>query len=257
MRLVRCHVSAGGHLCWGVVRSGAVHRFLGDPLAGGRPGEVIGPLEEVRLLTPCRPGKVVALAANYRGATGESPEMTEPLVFLKAPNSVCGPGDDVVSPFPGARVWGEAELAIVVGSRLRRAGEGEAQAAIFGYTAANDVSADNVDGRDHHLARSKSADTFCPLGPWIDTDYSPAGRRVDALQNGELIRRGSTDDRVWSCARTLSRISSWMTLEPWDVVLTGTPPRRVPRRYLRPGDEFVVRIEGLGELKNRFRELGR
>lgn len=259
MKLVRFSDPAGSDPAapqpsWGVLQDDKVYRWQGDPLVGGQAGELVGTLGEVSLLAPCQPGKVVALAVNYPGATGQTSEMTEPLVFLKATTSVCGPGDDVVSPFPGVDVWAESELAIVVGRRLCRAGEAEVLSAVLGYTAGNDVSAKNVDGRDHHLARSKSADTFCPLGPWIDTDYSPADRLIETWHNGELVRQGNSDDRIWSCARALSKISGWMTLEPWDVVLTGTPPRRVPRRFLRHGDEIVVRIAGLGELRNRFRE---
>jgi 2-keto-4-pentenoate hydratase/2-oxohepta-3-ene-1,7-dioic acid hydratase in catechol pathway len=185
----------------------------------------------------------VALAINFPGATGLTETMPEPLVFLKAGTSACGPYDDIVSPFPGINVWGECELALVIGRNN----------SIYGYAAANDVSADNIEGWDHHLARSKAADTFCPLGPWIDTEYEPRNRRIEGLQNGELIRRGNSDDRLWQDERIVRRLSTWMTLEPWDVILTGAPARVVPRRYLKEGDEFAVRIEGLGELRNRFR----
>ncbi len=218
--------------------------------------ERLGHMSEARLLAPCVPRKIIGLAINYEGATGLSETTTEPLVFLKAATSVCGPGDDIVAPFSGASVWAEAEVAVVIGRRLRMASEQEAAAAILGYVPANDVTAGNIDGRDHHLARSKSADTFCPLGPWIDTEWSPRGKTVELYQDGKLIRRGNTDERLWQDARAVAWLSHWMTLEPWDVLLTGTPPRVVPRRFLSHGGESVVRIEGLGELRNHFKDAG-
>ena len=242
MKIVRFLDS--GSTAWGCVADESIFRLNGDPFDAPKQGPIAGPLASIKLLAPCRPRKIVALGVNFPGATGLTETMTEPLVFLKAGTSACGPYDDIVSPFPGTPVWGECEMAFVIGPKN----------SIFGYTAANDVSADNVEGWDHHLARSKAADTFCPLSPWIDTEYSSANRRIEGLQNSELIRRGNTNDRLWQDARTLAWLSTWMTLEPWDVILTGAPTRVVPRRYLKEGDEFVVRIEGLGELRNRFRE---
>jgi len=234
----------GAFPAWGCVLENVVFRLSDDPLNNPKTGARLGAIESIKLLAPCRPGKIIALGINYPGATGLTETMTEPLIFLKAGTSASGPYDDIVSPFGDTPVWGECELAFVVGRN----------GSIFGYTAANDVSADNIEGWDHHLARSKSADTFCPLGPWIDTEYSAASRFIEGLQNGELIRRGNSDDRLWQDARTLRWLSQWMTLEPWDVVLTGAPTRVVPRRYLNDGDQFVVRVEGLGELRNRFRK---
>jgi len=242
MKIVRYITAAGPQ--FGCIHDDIVYSIEGLPSRNAQQGARIGPLNSVKLMAPCRPAKIIALAINFPGATGLSETMKEPLVFLKSGTSVCGPYDDIVSPFPGINVWGESELAVVIGEH----------GSIFGYTAANDVSADNIEGWDHHLARSKAADTFCPLGPWIDTEYSPANRLIEGLQNGDVIRRGNSDDRLWGDARAVEWLSRWMTLEPWDVVLTGAPVRVVPRRYLKPGDEFIVRIDGLGELRNRFRE---
>jgi 2-keto-4-pentenoate hydratase/2-oxohepta-3-ene-1,7-dioic acid hydratase in catechol pathway len=240
MKIVRYLES--GAPAWGCISEDSIFRLSSDPLNNPVLGPRAGPLQSFTLLAPCRPGKIIALAINFRGSTGLTETMTEPLVFLKAGTSACGPHADIVSPFPDIRAWGESELAVVIGKN----------GTIFGYTAANDVSAENIEGRDHHLARSKAADTFCPLGPWIDTGYSPANRLIEGFQNGELIRRGNSDERIWQDARAVACLSQWMTLEPWDVILTGAPPRVVPRQYLRDGDEFVVRIEGLGELRNHF-----
>jgi len=254
MKVIRYASTHAAAPKWGCIREDRVHSLGADPLQGSQPANESEPLSGVHLLAPCCPGKVVALAVNYKGATGWREDMKEPLVFLKPGTSVCGPADEIKSPFGLMNVWGESELAIVIGRRLHRAGEAEAKAGIFGYTAANDVSADNLEDWDHHLARSKAADTFCPIGPWIDTDFNPENRLVEAYQNGELIRQGNTNARLWSDVQTVVLLSRWMTLEPWDVILTGTPSRVVPRCYLRDGDEFVVKIEGLGVLQNIFRQ---
>jgi 2-keto-4-pentenoate hydratase/2-oxohepta-3-ene-1,7-dioic acid hydratase in catechol pathway len=241
MKIVR-YLDSGSPVL-GCVSDESVFRLEGDPFDRPKRGPAKGPLSSIKLLAPCQPHKVVAVGINYPGATGLTATMAEPLVFLKAGTSASGPYDDIVSPFGETPVWGECELALVMGPNN----------SIFGYTAANDVSAENIEGWDHHLARSKAADTFCPLGPWIDTEYEPANRLIEGFQNEELIRRGNSDDRLWQDSRIVTWLSTWMTLEPWDVVLTGAPTRVVPRRYLKEGDEFVVRIAGLGELRNRFR----
>jgi 2-keto-4-pentenoate hydratase/2-oxohepta-3-ene-1,7-dioic acid hydratase in catechol pathway len=143
----------------------------------------------------------------------------------------------------------------VIKKRLRKVSAEAVRDAILGFTIANDVSAENIEGRDHHLLRSKGADSFCPMGPWIDTEYDPVDRLVEAFHNGTLIRSGRTSERIWDDVKILSWLSSWITLEAGDVVLTGTPPRLTPRRYLRDGDTFSARVEGLGQLTNTFRHV--
>jgi len=252
MKIVR-YIGASGPQ-FGIVENGVVSDLEGSPLSNPSKGREVGSLDSLKLAAPCTPGKIIAMGINFPGATGLTKTMKEPLVFLKAGTSVCGPQDDIISPFGNLNIWGECELAVVVGKRLRNVNEAEARNGILGFTAANDVSADNIEDWDHHLARSKSADTFCPLGPWIDTEYSPLNRVIEGFQNGELIRRGNSDERIWRDTHAIAWLSTWMTLEPWDVLLTGAPTRVVPRRYLKEGDEFVVRVDGLGELRNRFRE---
>jgi 2-keto-4-pentenoate hydratase/2-oxohepta-3-ene-1,7-dioic acid hydratase in catechol pathway len=252
MKLVRYLSGSSPEPRWGVVEDAYVKPLADDPLKTVEVLDGRELLTDVRLLAPCRPAKIVGLAINYPNATGMVAGMEEPLVFLKSPTSVIGPGEKIVSPFPGMNIWGEPELAIVMRKQLRNASEEEARNAILGYTIGNDVSADNLHGWDHHLARSKAADCFCPMGPWIDTEFRPAAQKIEGYHNGELIRRGRLDERLWGDTRTLAWLSSWMTLEPWDVVLTGTPSRVVPRRYFSNGDEFMARIEGLGDLPNSF-----
>ncbi len=225
-----------------------------EPLKRDFSGRVIADANEVTLRAPCIPGKVVCLANNFRDEDNHGTELDEPLIFIKAGTSVCGPGDDIICPFKNAQVWGEPELAIVLGAEVKNASLETARRSIFGYTIANDVTADNVNGWDHHLAKSKSLDTFCPIGPWIDVNYEPAGRAITGYHNEELHRQGNTDDRLWKDDASIVRwLSRWITLQPWDVILTGTPHRVIPRKYFGDGDVYKATIDGLGTLTNAFR----
>lgn len=253
MKFVRYQERTSSHIFQGCLVGDQIRPIqrgdpFGDYTLSGTPVSV----KQVLLLSPVEPGKVVALAANYKGATGVSAEMAEPMVFIKPSTSVLGPYDDIVSPFKDVRVWGEAELGIVVNKRAKNVPLHKAREAIGGYICANDVTAENIEGRDHHLIRSKGADTFCPLGPWLDTAFDSTEACVESYQNGRLIRRGYLKDRIWNDEHIISWLSQWMTLERGDVILTGTPPRVVEKTYLKDGDIYEVKIEGLGELRNQF-----
>lgn len=237
---------------FGCVEDNQVYRLNGDPLQGPERGDYVGLLNSVRLMAPCRPSKVVAVAVNFQGIEGFSPKMTEPLVLLKPGTSVCGPGDPVINPFPELPWWGEAELGVVIKRTLRNVPEERAKDLVLGFTIGNDATVENVEGRDHHLARSKCPDTFCPLGPWIDTDFDASDCLIEALQNGEVIRRGRSSEQFWRWPRIISWLTTWITLEPWDVVLTGNPRDTVGMRFVQHGDVYTARIEGLGELTNTF-----
>lgn len=212
-------------------------------------------LSEVKLLAPCEPTKIIATAINYPGATGSKIGTREPLVFFKPASSIANPEDIIVSPFSDIPVWGECELGVVLGKKLKNASKDEVQKGIAGYTIGNDVSADNINEWDHHLARSKGADTFCPLGPWIDTDFNPQGKSIQGFHNGELLREGILSDRLFAEPELIVWLSSWITLLPGDVILTGAPTRVRERIFFKSGDEFVSKIEGLGELRNTFRYM--
>jgi len=241
------------HVRSGVIRDGAVFELLGDILqANTLIGSFVGNIADVRLLSPCQPGKIICIAINFPGIDHFSPTMTEPLVFVKPSSCICGPGDTVVNPFPGLPWWGEAELAVVIGKRLCNIAESEVRNGVLGFTIANDTTVENVEHRDHHLARSKCPDNFCAVGPWIDTEFDAADCVIEAVQNGEVIRRGRSSEQFWQWPRIISWLSTWMTLEPWDLVLTGNPPDTVGMRYLGDGDMYTARISGLGELTNRF-----
>jgi 2-keto-4-pentenoate hydratase/2-oxohepta-3-ene-1,7-dioic acid hydratase in catechol pathway len=251
MKIVR-YKTQGAVASFGCVEGQDVYRLEGDPLEGAVRSERVGSLDSMKLLAPCRPTKVVAMAINFDGIDGYSPAMSEPMVFIKPGTSVCAPGDDVVNPWPDLPWWGEAELGVVIRDRVRNASEDEARAAILGFTIGNDATVENVEHRDHHLARSKCPDSFCPLGPWIDTEFDASDCLIEAVQNGEVIRRARSSQQVWQWPKIVSWVSSWMTLEPWDVVLTGNPPDTVGMRFIEHGDTYTARVEGLGELTNRF-----
>jgi 2-keto-4-pentenoate hydratase/2-oxohepta-3-ene-1,7-dioic acid hydratase in catechol pathway len=236
----------------GCLEGTSVYGLASDPLVTLDRGAYICEVNSVSLLAPCKPRKIVAVAINFPGIDGYSPNMREPLVFVKPGTSVCDPALPVINPFPDLPWWGEAELGVVVKKTLRNVFEDDLEDGILGFTIGNDVTVENVDGRDHHLARSKCPDYFCPLGPWIDTDFDASDCVIEAVQNGEVIRRARSSQQVWQWPRIVSWLSTWITLEPWDVVLTGNPPDTVGMRYLNHGDTYTARIEGLGELTNTF-----
>lgn len=251
MRLVR-YVDMQGRPKFGCVEGNQVYGLIGDPLGESRRGDAAGEMGKVKLLAPCEPRKVAAVAINFPGIDRYTPDMKEPLVLLKPGTSVCGPGDSVINPFPDLPWWGEAELGVVIKHTLRNVSENSVREGVLGFTIGNDASVENVEGRDHHLARSKAPDTFCPLGPWIDTEFDASDCLIEAVQNGEVIRRGRTSQQVWQWPKIVSWLSHWMTLEPWDVVLTGNPPDTVGMRFIQHGDIYTARIQGLGELTNPF-----
>jgi 2-keto-4-pentenoate hydratase/2-oxohepta-3-ene-1,7-dioic acid hydratase in catechol pathway len=240
---------------YGLLYNQQVRLYSDAPWNGGKPLDQLISISDAVLLSPCQPGKVIAAAINYPGITGLTEKTNEPLVFIKPSSSVIGPDETIVSPFNDVLVWGECELGVVIGNKLSKATTEETQSAIFGYTIGNDVSCENVLERDHHLARSKAADTFCVLGPYIDTEFSPNQQVISGYHNESLLREGRLNERLWKEVELIKWLSTWITLEPGDVVLTGAPSRIRDREYLKSGDNFRCVIEGLGELKNSFEEV--
>jgi 2-keto-4-pentenoate hydratase/2-oxohepta-3-ene-1,7-dioic acid hydratase in catechol pathway len=210
------------------------------------------PLAEITLLAPCLPSKVVAVGLNYRDHAQELgmavPE--EPILFLKPPTSVIGPGEEIIAPAMSSQVDFEAELGIVIRDRASRLAPAEARGHILGYTCANDVTARDLQKKDGQWTRAKGFDTFCPVGPWIETGLDPADLLVESYLNGERRQASRTSQFIFGVERLVSFISHVMTLEPGDLIITGTP---AGIGAMRPGDEIEVRIEGIGSLKNRVR----
>ncbi|AFM25737.1 fumarylacetoacetate hydrolase family protein [Desulfomonile tiedjei] len=206
-------------------------------------------LNQVKLLPPCVPSKIVAVGLNYRDHAEELhltlPE--EPLLFMKPSTSVIGPGDSVSLPPQSQRVDYEAELGIVIAKTARRVGLDEARDYILGYTCLNDVTARDLQTKDGQWTRAKGFDTFCPIGPWIDTEIDPTDLGIELYLNGERKQRSRTSNLIFSPAELVAFISGVMTLQPGDVIATGTPSGIGPMKH---GDNVEVRIEGIGSLVN-------
>ena len=222
------------------------------------------PVDELELLAPLpRPGKVVAVGLNYLGHATEQRQQppSEPLVFAKLPSAVVGHGAEIVwDPALARQVDAEAELAVVIGRRARHVSVADALDHVLGYTACNDVSARDLQAADGQWVRAKSLDTFCPMGPVLvtaDELPDPSGLRIECRVNGAPMQSASTADMHFSVSQLISWCSASFTLEPGDVIATGTPPGvgiyRDPPRLLADGDEVVVEIERIGRLANRCR----
>ncbi len=247
MRLVRYLVN--GTRAWGRLKGEEIMGLGGTnvPHITASAGQY--DLSDVRLLAPCLPSKVVAVGLNYRDHAREL-GMTvpdEPILFLKPPTSVIGPGGVIVRPAMSSQVDYEAELGIVIRDLVSKIGPAEARSHILGYTCVNDVTARDLQKKDGQWTRAKGFDTFCPVGPWIETDLDPADLLVESYLNGALRQSSRTSQFIFSVERLVSFISHVMTLEPGDLIITGTPAGIGP---MAPGDEIEVRIEGIGRLKN-------
>jgi 2-keto-4-pentenoate hydratase/2-oxohepta-3-ene-1,7-dioic acid hydratase in catechol pathway len=206
------------------------------------------PLAEVRLLAPVLPSKVVAADRNYpRELDGETPP--EPVLFLKPSTSVTGPGDAIKYPVKlTERVDFEGELAVIIGRLCRQVPPERADEVIFGYTCANDVTARDLQARDGQWTRAKGFDTFCPLGPWMETGTNPADLELTTTVNGAVRQQARTSELLWNVPGLVAYVSQVMTLLPGDVLLTGTPAGVGP---LTAGDQVSVTIESIGTLTNR------
>jgi 2-keto-4-pentenoate hydratase/2-oxohepta-3-ene-1,7-dioic acid hydratase in catechol pathway len=206
-------------------------------------------LPDVRLVAPILPSKVVAVGRNYaehaREMGGEAP--SSPVIFLKPSTSVIGAGDAIRIPPDSSRVDHEAELAVVIGRPARDVSRGEALGHVLGYTVANDVTARDQQKADGQFTRAKGHDSFCPLGPWLETVLDPSDLRVTARVNGDVRQDGRTSQMIHDVATLIAFMSAVMTLLPGDVVLTGTPAGVGP---IVPGDTVTMGVEGIGELTN-------
>lgn len=207
------------------------------------------PLPDVRILPPILPTKIVAVGVNYKAHAKEMghelPE--EPLIFLKPPSSVIGSMDPIVFPKMSSRVDFEAELAVVIKKRAKNVSEEQALDFVLGYTCFNDVTARDLQKKDSQWTRAKGFDTFSSIGPWIVTDLDASNLTLECYLNGALKQKGTTGDMVFSVPKLVSYISGIMTLEPGDVITTGTPPGVGP---MQAGDIVDVSIEGIGVLRN-------
>ena len=253
MKIVR--FKAGNDIAYGLAEAAGVTVYQGSPFVAWEPTETVLPWEVVQLLSPVLPSKVVAVGRNYvehiEERTGSDADALrdEPIIFLKPATSVIGPDAAIVYPTTSRLVHHEAELAVVIGRVSRGVRAEDAGPHIFGYTAANDVTARDLQERDGQWTRAKGFDTFCPLGPAIETEFDPLERNaIVSRVDGEIRQAGFTSDMVFGVSEIVEFVSSVMTLLPGDVILTGTPSGV---GTLLPGDIVEVEIDGIGVLTNR------
>lgn len=244
MKIGRCVTKASG-VSWFCSEDGKAFRAWNPST-----GEAGTAVEISRFLAPALPGKIIAVGLNYRDHAAELglavPE--EPILFMKPATSVIGPGDSIVYPPQSGRVDFEAELGVIVGKRCRNVRKEEARAVILGYTCFNDVTARDLQVKDGQWTRAKSFDTFAPVGPWIETAIEdPHDLAISARLNGQVRQRSSTGNLIFNVYELIAFISSVMTLEPFDIIATGTPAGIGP---MEKGDEISIEIEGIGTLSN-------
>jgi 2-keto-4-pentenoate hydratase/2-oxohepta-3-ene-1,7-dioic acid hydratase in catechol pathway len=228
------------------------HPLDAPPWQGGCETGGALPWREEDLLCPVRPTKILCIGRNYAAHARELGHdvPSEPLLFLKPPSALLGPGGEIRLPPESARVEHEAELAVVLGRRAKGVSPTDALAHVFGYSCACDVTARDLQRKDVQFTRSKSFDTFCPVGPWIETDLDPGAAAVRCRVNGATRQDGTTAHMIFDVPTVVSYASRMMTLEPGDVILTGTPEGVGP---LVTDDALEVEVSGIGTLKLRVR----
>jgi len=242
-----------GELC----DSETVRLWTAAPWDGGQETDRLIPFRRSTLLPPVTPSKIICVGRNYRAHAEElgNEVPVRPLLFLKAPSSLIAAGETILLPPESTQVDHEAELAVVIAERTRRVTPEQALSRVFGYTSMNDVTARDIQRADIQFTRGKSFDTFCPCGPWIESDFDPSSVAISLDVNGDKRQSGNTDEMIHGVAELISFISQSMTLLPGDLVSTGSPAGVSP---LADGDVVSVHIEGLGSLGNPVaRELPR
>lgn len=230
---------------------GGARRLAGTPLEATTGHERVLTAEEACEcipLAPCEPGKVLGLGYNYKSLVGPRAVYDEPVFFLKSPTSVCGPETRVRYPSFATKVWVEVELGLIIGRQCRDVSVAEAAQCILGYTIGSDITAENIQGRDWHLARSKAMDDFAPVGPLLVQGVDTGDLEMRSEINGQVFQTGRTGDRILNDAEIVSCLSRYLTLEPWDLILTGTPAGALDS-IVSPGDVVRHSITGLGELR--------
>lgn len=250
-----CRVAVGDELFFGIIESELVVLLAGHPFGELSPEGRVLPLSDVRLVSPVLPSKIIAVGRNYaehaREMGNEVP--AAPMIFLKPSTSVVGPGEPIALPWQSEKVEHEAELAVVIGRVCSDVPEERVAEVILGYTCANDVTARDLQQTDGQWGRAKGFDTFCPLGPWIETELDTDDAAIECRVDDQVRQQASTADLIRDVPELVSWISSVMTLLPGDVILTGTPAGVGP---LVAGNSVSVSIEGIGVLTNPVVDRG-
>jgi 2-keto-4-pentenoate hydratase/2-oxohepta-3-ene-1,7-dioic acid hydratase in catechol pathway len=247
MKIVR--FSYNEQVKYGIMTGNAVCAIEGSPFDTFKETDRYYLLNEIKLLAPCLPYKIVALGVNYRshGKEMNHKPPSEPLIFLKPSTSVIGPDDKIVYPPSSKKVDYEGELGVVIKSITQGVSKADAKNYILGYTCVNDVTARDLQAKDVQWTRSKSFDTFCPIGPCIETELDPAKLSLETILNGKVKQKASTSQLIFKVPELVSFISNIMTLLPGDVIATGTPEGI---GSMQPDDVVEVKIEGIGTLRN-------
>jgi 2-keto-4-pentenoate hydratase/2-oxohepta-3-ene-1,7-dioic acid hydratase in catechol pathway len=245
MKIVRCFVK--DRVSYGVVEEDIVKEIEDTPFRRITYTGNVFPLSEVKLLAPTMPSKILALALNYESHVRSSPKPTKPEPFFKTPSCIIGPGESIIIPKKAGMVQEEAELVVVIGRRCRRVSRTQALEYVLGYTCGNDVSAREWQKGDVQWWRAKSSDTFGPIGPYIVTDVDSSQLNIWARVNGREVQHCDTSELQFDVPTLISFISNVVTLEPGDLVFTGTSG--VPAQ-IKNGDIVEVEIEGIGILSN-------
>jgi 2-keto-4-pentenoate hydratase/2-oxohepta-3-ene-1,7-dioic acid hydratase in catechol pathway len=246
MKIVRFAHDGAEH--WGLLDGEKVQALPDGPFGEIAPSPEALPLDAVKLLAPVKPGKLVCVGLNYVLHARESglPLPDEPMLFMCS-QAIVGPGDAIVLDSHDKRIEFEAEIAIVIGKRARNVPAAEAASVVLGYTCANDVSNRDLQLKDKQFTRAKSFDTYKPMGPWIETDLDPDVQSIRLRQN-DIVRQDSvTSDMIFPTPFIIEFVSSIMTLEPGDVIITGTPSGVGP---MKSGDRIEIEISGIGKLEN-------
>jgi 2-keto-4-pentenoate hydratase/2-oxohepta-3-ene-1,7-dioic acid hydratase in catechol pathway len=249
-----CRYTCQGKTGIGRVEGAWISEVRGNLLGVLEPTGATLPLDDVRLLAPLIPGKIIGIGRNYAAHAcemGNAPPDEQPLIFLKPPSAVLSPGDVIVRPAISQRVDHEAELGVVIGKTARDIPEAaDPLVYVLGYACVNDVTARDLQKKDVQFTRAKSFDTFCPFGPWIETDLDPSDLMVTARVNGEVRQQARTTEMIFPVRRLIRLLSGIMTLNPGDLIATGTPAGVGP---LAAGDVVEVEVEGIGVLRNPVR----
>jgi 2-keto-4-pentenoate hydratase/2-oxohepta-3-ene-1,7-dioic acid hydratase in catechol pathway len=238
---------------YGVLEGDQVTKLGAAAWAGGNPTDETWRLDEITLRAPVEPSKIVCIGLNYHAhvtasfSADKAPEY--PLVFLKPPSAIIGPDNAIVHPPESDRVDYEAELGVVIGRAARHVSVEQATSHIFGFTCANDVTARDLQKQDGQWSRAKGFDTFCPVGPWIVPELDFSDILIEAVHNERVTQSGRTSQMIFKVPYLVSYISCIMTLNPGDLICTGTPSGIQP---MKPGDTIEVRIEGIGSLRNHM-----
>lgn len=242
------HVQHPNEISYGILEGETIAELKGDLFASPTPTGRRLKLAEAKLLAPCQPSKVIAVGLNYKSHLGDRPTAAYPGLFAKLPTSIIGPGESILVPDDAKNVHFEGELVVVIGKRAKNVSAADAPQYVFGVTAGNDVSERDWQKNDLQWFRAKASDTFGPLGPVIVKGLNYGDLLLQTRVNGEVLQSQRTKDLIFDVPTVVSYISRFVTLEPGDVIYTGTPGSTKP---MKPGDVVEIDIEGIGVLRNK------